>query len=206
MMYLHSFILYSLTPSLSHTTHYTLGSYFRVKNYVKYNDAQGRFMVVYIGGHMSTTTKAFLQRVEQEGIRICPFVDMDKGGLDIIKNLTSPGASCCVPERRFRCTNPLWIGVFPSQYQSYGITRRMVLPQNNTERTGIQAILNDQNHPIFQYGNAARKREEIELILTCEPNGTRLPNGNGNGMLANTAFMPENVLQTRLHELVANGI
>ena len=173
---------------------------------MKFNDAQGEYMVVYLSGHLSIATKAFLQRIEQEGIRICPFVDMDKGGLDIIKNLTSPSDSCCVPERRFRCTNPLWIGVFPSQYQRYNITRRMTLPQDNPERTGIQAILNDPNHPIFQYGDAARKREEIRLILTCEPDGTRALNGNGNGMLANTAFIPENVLQTRLDHLVANGI
>ena len=177
----------------------------RAKNYVKHNDAQGRYMAVYVDGFLSTKTKSFLQCIEQEGIRICPFVDMDKGGLDIIKNLTSPSVSCCVPERRFRCTNPLWIGVFPSQYQRFGITKRMRLGQS--ERTGIRAILDDhQNHPIFQYGDAARKREEIRLILTCEPDGTRSPNDNGNGMIANTAFMPDDVLQTRLPELVANGI
>ena len=69
-------------------------------------------------------------------------------------------------------------------------------------RFGLQTV----EAAIFQYGDAARKREEIRLILTCEPDGTRSPNDNGNGMIANTAFMPDDVLQTRLPELVANGI
>ena len=92
-----------------------LGSYKAALSYVQVNDT---VMITYLGGQTSITTKAFLRRIEQEGVRVCPFVDMDLGGLTILKNLVVGSTRLCERERQLVCTDLLWIGVFPSQYDT----------------------------------------------------------------------------------------
>ena len=179
-----------------------VGSYKAALEYVQVNDT---VMIAYLGGHASITTKAFLRRIEQEGVRVCPFVDMDLGGLEILKNLVVGSTRLCERERQLVCVDPLWIGVFPSQYDTVqnpnlGITRSMAMGVDDS--TGIQAILNNPNHPLFHLpgppARAQRIRTEIQAILTGGP--------SGNGWLANTAFMPKNVLRTNIQALIQSGI